>query len=280
MSKYASRLQELASKSFYIRLEYEEGEEAFYDTLGPFTAKEAEREYESLKKEWDYPISQGCAAVYYCDKKGNPARIPAREPLKEGRGYSGYASRSVAGKTGRNQPISLLGRKGSDLYGKTVVDEYYPFMTEKILDELGDVMGKIPGKDGSISERQIVDTDLTIIKFSKDPLKKQFGGERNLSATIYLKRPKTTLLNDPRLWKQTLCRAITNGLAEWHDEYFDKPSLDWMINNDNCRWIDDKTYYVSFTLLDKSRDETFSAEQAEPEKPKFVLHKKSEEVAE
>ena len=62
--------------AFYIRMEYSEGEDAWDDIYGPYNADEAVREYESLTKEFEYSISQGCAAVYYCDKFGNYAKGP------------------------------------------------------------------------------------------------------------------------------------------------------------------------------------------------------------
>lgn len=62
---------------YYIRMEYEEGEDAWDDIYGPYKAEEAIREYESLTKEFEYSISQGCAAVYYCDKFGNYAKGPS-----------------------------------------------------------------------------------------------------------------------------------------------------------------------------------------------------------
>lgn len=62
--------------AFYIRMEYSEGEDAWDDIYGPYNADEAVREYESLTKEFEYSISQGCAEVYYCDKFGNYAKGP------------------------------------------------------------------------------------------------------------------------------------------------------------------------------------------------------------
>lgn len=62
---------------YYIRMEYEEGEDAWDDIYGPYKADEAVREYESLTREFAYSISQGCAAVYYCDKRGNYAKGPS-----------------------------------------------------------------------------------------------------------------------------------------------------------------------------------------------------------
>lgn len=62
--------------TFYIRMEYSEGEDAWDDIYGPYKADEAVREYESLTKEFEYSISQECAAVYYCDKFGNYAKGP------------------------------------------------------------------------------------------------------------------------------------------------------------------------------------------------------------
>lgn len=74
------------ARKYYIRMEYAEGDDAWDDIYGPFTAERAEQEYNSMRKEFAYAISQGCAEIYYCDANGNYAK----PPLKESRGtYTG-----------------------------------------------------------------------------------------------------------------------------------------------------------------------------------------------
>lgn len=74
------------ARKYYIRMEYAEGDDAWDDIYGPFTAERAEQEYNSMRKEFAYAISQGCAEVYYCDANGDYTK----PPLKESRGtYTG-----------------------------------------------------------------------------------------------------------------------------------------------------------------------------------------------
>jgi len=74
------------ARKYYIRMEYAEGDDAWDDIYGPFTAEKAEQEYNSMRKEFAYAISQGCAEVYYCTANGDYTK----PPLKESRGtYTG-----------------------------------------------------------------------------------------------------------------------------------------------------------------------------------------------
>ena len=66
----------IGKKMYYVRNEYQEGEDA-WDDIYPFkTAQEAIDCCEGMRKENAYSISQGCMAVYYCDKYGNQVKKP------------------------------------------------------------------------------------------------------------------------------------------------------------------------------------------------------------
>lgn len=57
-------------KKYYVRFEYSESGEYWNDKYGPYTAKEALNQYEGLKKEYKYAMSQGTVAITLENRMG------------------------------------------------------------------------------------------------------------------------------------------------------------------------------------------------------------------
>lgn len=57
-------------KKYYVRFEYDENGEYWDDKYGPYTAKEALAQYENLKKEYEYAMSQGTVALTLQNRLG------------------------------------------------------------------------------------------------------------------------------------------------------------------------------------------------------------------